>query len=806
MKKFKKTLFVPVIDAQGLPISATLAKNSKPMFMPVSSPAWAYFHPNEEVAVINWAHGIEGFDPATCNFDVPITYGGKPLYGNYAWGSSVKGMKTYGLRRDVVRESGKSRKAEDGQRFGREWMSSALYGAGTGNMRIMLMPKGSVVGNHTIGDGCGIMAADFAKSIRNSNIPKIRLGRVNDSFQIAQRFPWETIRDEVTPMIMERLRTMHDPKAWNEVALLENEDKKLGLVELDADMMAHPYITNALSRHTHGMAIKLATTFPMKSYYKVAIPGDEVSEQGDLGLARYPIEAWNNNRSIDNRDKDVSKLKARVAELEAVQYTLTNKMMFAKGISVVVDRAEMPDGVDAILCDEDVKTWIGEKVCNVAVELVDAYLGFLSWWTKGSLVTVPYSTWELMGGDYDGDGCVITHLDNLPKVAEALKAFPTQPALKLPKSQSTWDQGDKRAYMIEKSMRASKIIGMATNALATLYAYSPEFQPIVALRCGFKCVKDMEAALQRLIRIGTDGFKTDVDVLGAEEECTAILTDIGTTAPWTKWKNNALVFDRVMPCFYDPMKGSRVAWDIPSTMDGTVGEILALALPELTEIVKMVRPEAELPMFYRDWAYCEDEDLIADAKSLNSAFGLACKRVDWTDENSSEHLKAWLEEAVTRWQEKSGKDRWELANATWVAVHETQVDTMPTALVFWAFPAEVETIISTKPGLAPEKEKPGAQKKKDYHVTGLQYSFKEMPSVLSTKALVVKIVEEKDGKKILRRVLVTPNLPGQLSAPVGYPAGSIGSFTRDSDVPEEGEYNVELVRIPNQKVWTVNIK
>ena len=758
-----------------------------------------------ELVIVNWL--FEGAEkPTEVELQKPIQYNSKTYMGWWAWGSAIKRGYTIGMQHDWLRESGIAAKSEDGQRAGRAILPNALYGAGIGTLRVYLAKKGEQINGMPVEDGFGYTRKGIASKVRNTR-SEIQLGQVRDSFHMAQRLEWGgALAAETTPLINERLITMSDPLKWLKESHMK-ADEKLALLEMQPRMALHPYIANGLSRSSQEIAARLATSIPMNGVYRVAVPSTvaTVAFDGKVILGRYPMDSNSSERAIEGVN-DQAEID-RIAELEVAQYTLVNKNLFAKGDTGIVDDALLViDGeqYDMALCNEDIKMAVeGVDAIRSKREIVDElYLGFTQVWAKGSAVGIGYSQWAKMGGDFDGDGAVVVDCTERPALWNAVDAMPEGTSYKLPKSRSTWDQGDKRANMLVKSLQCATIVGFATNVAATTFAMQD--RKWLARQLGYTTPEALDKVLNHLIKVGTDGFKSDVDTEEAAKRCahlqSALTKIIGKGAPWCSWNHDTYAFKHAVPAFIGEGKGMTkedVRIGIPSVMDGTIPQICKITLPSI-EAFLTIQIEAKPLSAFTNWAQDVSEELFAEAEKLQLAYNGRVKSTNFSDDNSVGNFVSWWDGAVQAWIEQHPEiGRANLAAALWRVAHSSRSANAGGGSVFTATPLHDEVMaIIAHPGLTRDSR---------VVLTGLQYNLPA--NMLKRLECVVKIADftsQSHGKAVVRKVVITA-IKGQKPATGGYPEGTLALVSASGAQPEDGEY-MAVIEQATDKTWTCKLE
>jgi hypothetical protein len=796
-RKLDSLITLPVINSNGqrmypqaeMDLGGEFLKH--PLKIDIRNTAWAHYFPGEPVVVVDQRLS-NGLPPETIGDLVKeIEYDGRKWRGDRGWGSSIKGYRSYGMTRDIPVQSGIFKFEEDRVRVGRWLLFNAYYGAGIFNgLKVRIVPRGTTFGNHMIHDGHGLVSRKIAEAVKNQLQPKIVLGKVADSFQVAQRLPTTPeVMSEVDALVQKRLDLLRKDGEWAKL-VLEDQKSKLLWTQLDTDMLVHPFVTNAVTRSTKKTAMAVAASVPLNEDYRVVIPGDALSRVGRIHLGRYPMQAKENNRAFDTTgDARSAELEEWVKGVEVIQYTLTNpNEFFAKGTMALTD--EDLGGADVVICVDDVKL-AADKDAYTGQEwhtVNDCYFGIGAWWSKGSAVTVPYEQWSRMSGDFDGDGAVVGDLSELPHIFNAIADLGEQPAVKLKKTKTPVSE-DGAARVMLRAFESAALVGMATNVLATLLGSN---KPIAyAAKLGFTSVDDALDALNHLIQVGTDGFKTNADTREAKEKCMDMVQH--GFVPWAGWKRSDLAFVTVIPEISD-----RGGVHINGDMTAMVPRIAKMTLPVIKELLTNMRGAAPMDLVnFRDWAVQPEEWLLEDVKDLNRQFYNAMKSLDWTDEDAHESAKAWLDRMITGWKTKRKvKSNWVLANALWWGVHNSKSKGAG-AIVFWAFPNEAAQIIMEKPGLK-VNGKPAIK------VLGLGKHFDVPPMHYRGPVRIERQVVLDDRNRAAIRGFLCADLP--IDHPnAELPDNTIGTISNESWVPEPGDYfGADLTQV-GDSMWLLTL-
>jgi hypothetical protein len=315
-----------------------------------------------------------------------------------------------------------------------------------------------------------------------------------------------------------------------------------------------------------------------------------LNKSGRHVIYRYPIDNWGSIQAVNVR---ANKEAERITNLEVVQYTLASKEFFAKGCLGIVDNLPY----DIILCSDDIK-------------MVSGVLAFTQWFDKGSAIGVN-AKWakDPMGLDHDGDLVVLVDCGAFPKLWEAVSHFPKAETPKLVKTKSPIGKEEKRPEMIRKSMM--NLVGYASNLMTETFMVTD--REWLAQQLGFKSEASMDERLNYFVKVGTDGFKTNVDQEPVRKHMGILqqkmLKMFGVMAPRTSWPND-WAFTRGIPEVDGEDKEA-----IKPFMTGTIPQIARLTLPNLKAVLETPIKVGPLTAF-RMWARPVDSVQYECAKVL----------------------------------------------------------------------------------------------------------------------------------------------------------------------------------------------
>ncbi len=833
-------LDVVVINRRGYPTGEKRA---------IANTVWGEFFADKPIVMIDWLlNGSEDeptaddlAKPITFMGDEPVGYKGLAFFGCYGWGSAIKRGFTIGMTEDLLRTTGMAHKSEDGQRAGRAYTPNAMYGAGRGTTRIYIAKKGELIaGRHPVDDGFGYASTSYVAIMRNKTTG-IQLGQVRDNFHMTQRLAWSPeLAKETLPHIAIAINDLTDGTKLIRSNRVKMDDKET-LVSLDAQMLLHPFVANHLNQKSQEYAVRAATSIPMAGKYRVAVPTtvpyDTVNRLGGIAsllkaiIGRYPMDSNNSETAVQpipaDHDLVVSEI-ARIAAMAVIQYTLYCHKFFAKGQVGMLTDAEMiirGNQYDLVLCEEDIKmAVIGvTKTRQLQQITIDAYFGMTMYYQPGNAVGVNPELWKHMGGDFDGDGIIIVNCAFRPALWDTCRALLPGMSDKLNKTNTDFEtSGDKRIDMILKSRICAKIVGYATNVMATTFAVKN--RKALAYELG-KTLGNQESKLDLdwwlnfWVKVGTDGFKTDVNVDQAYKALSIVqgqLSDLlGGGAPWCGWHKDPMVFKHTVPVFYFEkdathergMTKEEARTCVPATMDGTVVDILRITLPQMHEFLT-IGIDAKPLSHFKYWALRVSDELNESAIGIQRKYGGRASATNWTDPDSIDQFKVWYRTVLVEYDDLWQKyTRLERASAIWQVAHSSQAAHNGAGAIFQAemYKEEVHQIITDKPGLRQQNNSDantvilvGLANVLD---ASLQGEIKGEP-MIRCDVIVDEFTthDRKDARKTTIRKIVRASVNGQTANLGGYPIDTLGTVVMGGGQPDSGIYCAVITR-ESDKSW-----
>ena len=262
--------------------------------------------------------------------------------------------------------------------------------------------------------------------------------------------------------------------------------------------------------------------------------------------------------------------------------------------------------------------------------------------------------------------------------------------------------------MILKSMK--NLVGFATNVMSMTFALKD--REMVAHKLGFKTIATMDEFLDYAIKVGTDGFKTSVDMDGVERRLNMIQSNLqrmGIRSPWSGWPNDN-AFRRFVPyvliekvdtgkplpkgCAYWYVQGetepvflteNEIENSVMPWWDGTIATITRMTLPSLKSILDTpikTRPLTE----FRNWAMKVTELQYGTARVVQDWFNARIQRVNFSDPENIAKFKAELQVELVNWTEREQLDLKVAASALWRVAHSSRSDRCFSGVCVHGFP------------------------------------------------------------------------------------------------------------------------
>lgn len=821
---------VPVVDQAGVEINMAAGYADLSPQVIRNTPLGELF-PGELVVVIDWL-AMDGKKPSVEELQVPVVFDGKKYHGAYGWGSMVKMGKTIGLTKDIGQDAGMFKFVEDGVRLKRWLLAEGVWGGfRADDLRVLVVEPGEIIDGLPVEDGFGYIADDLAVAGHNGH-GSIHLGGSRDSSQFWQFVPWmKPVRELCEPILFERMVALSDPMTRALTGSEFQEGKKRWL-DLDEQMVYHPYVANALARQGQDLFYRSATTVPTGAQVRVAVPAmpgvETVATTEDIIAWRYPIDQNGTVRPIEGIDTPEMQAEIeRVEALETIQFSMSSRTFFASGVFGVVPRSQL-SGADIIICSENIKLAV-EGVKNarkrLGVRVEDGIVvTFCQWWSAGSAISINAEWYKrVQGGDYDGDleTIIQIHQEDVDwaPVAEELAAVPVGTTPKLRKSKQVLAKEDNRAKMVVNCME--NLVGFACNLRDT--TFMTDDREAVARRLGWSSEGAMDAALNFYIKCGTDGHKSGVlyrrrRVQGRWKDFPVTLTELmqelgrlqstmlrvfGVVCPWARWKGDDYMFRHQIPkvvtcqAELEEMRPDDAKMAVRWWMNGTVAEVARITLPSIEASIEH-QISARPLTHYLEWAPKVSEDTFEVAKSLQIAYNIRVKRVNFTDADGVRSFKAGCVERFKAAAETLDVSEAELGYALWRAAHGARSKTAGAGSVFLSCPDVAEHIIADRPG------KNDRAKSEETVVLGLGFNLLSPPPSWAGEVEIREVWQSRGGKRVARKALIPIDTQEFAFRPKGvgspWPLDMIGVVAADQIQPEEGCYLLDLRQL-GPKSW-----
>ncbi len=721
------------------------------------------------------------------------------LYGDVAWGSGIKDLKTTGVSesvRSMARQLVKFQ--EDDYRWDRSQLANASAGV-RGELAISQVADGTVITllngqQEVIKDGRGLIAADvydLAMTQAAFDMVTFQHSWSSGGPHFVQRLDLnETLWAELLPFLSAGVEMLNSGSHFLFTTACDAEAKRI-FVEADESqaMLHHPWVQRTVQQSKARAAYRLVTNGDLRMLGGVAVPcvgeelvlpsvrtmgGLDLSQEDEVIALRWPIDGWGSVR-IPAVCHDPAKIEWANSMVN-VQYTLTNHLADSfKGIATVIDRALLPaeyQGYDMVVSTEDRKLsseWV--KPEDVAASKVartyafeDAILVFIQVWGPGTAFGVPLSLQKAVNGDFDGDAMAVMPASLYPEITRQVRAWPQGANPKLPKVKTAIlaeDESGARVALL--SMMNG--VGYATNIMAWTFA-SPNRETLAGV---LGCTEDvLEQRIGRSIKLFTDIFKTSEDPAPTMQYLQTVaqgLKEAGYQRPaYLTWGKDKVGFYERLPKVGD-ISVEGLEWDdwdkrnhIPDTEDGlggTVAKIVRWVLPQIQAITEL-EPSAPLGHF-RNWAVVPATlEEYTFARRVIALYSELVSAVNFSDEDSwTEFLATWqsgFEGMLGSFEyNPAGISRERAVHSIWAEAHSDQrmSDLGPkgarvgASVAFVTDPAMAMEIIRSKPGLVPTEQA-------EVIILGLK---KQLPQARPGLQMAVR-VQEIAWKNASRQVLV----------------------------------------------------
>ena len=814
MKKLSNEYELDVIDQDGNLVETRVLHN-----VPVVELA-----PDENLVLIDW-RAADNIKPTLEQLMSPVSYNGASYHGAWMWGSSVKKCFTIGAEHDLPKVWGHTFD-EDAMRFMRlllgEGVNGGLVATKDDPLRVKVVKAGKMVNDrHPIQDGFGYIRRSVAEAGMNDN-SRIALSFSRDSAQFAQRLPLSVL-GTLMPSIKNRLDVLCEPGSRGMSTLTQLHEKQQW-VKLDNDMVKHPYVANALDRTSSDAFARGCMSVPTNSKVRVAVPANVRRIATDVPLVayRYPIDAWGSIQAVE-AEGSAAEL-SRIGGMEVIQFTLANRGFYASGCFGVLDDDEMPDGVDIVVCADNIKLRVGNPNKRKRVGMIDfeGVLTFNQWFDAGSAVGIGYKWFsEVMGGDFDGDlltffGAEDCGQDEFDAMFTAIRAFPKQGSPKMLKSKIRMSEGGRARFALNSMIN---LVGFASNLQASTFSVTD--REALALGIGFKSTEAMDDYFRQVMALAVDGYKSSkvyierngrkvlMTIPQTEENLGRIQTKIvgflGGLAPWNSWTKSETWFKHQVPFVIEQTIGQgmyKVAGrrepiyldkrerkgSVRPVHDTLIAEIARVALPALAHEIGTtvaVRPLA----YFKRWAPESTEAEIEAAAEYVDWYTYNAPRVSWSDGAAVQSFKNRCRIRFKKFVAEHEQMTEDVALAAiWHRAHSSRSSLSGAGAPFMAAPEIAARFVTEKPGLKTGKF--------SAVLVGLRNQMAEPLVSWAGKVTVEEREVLKNGRKKYRLFVKPVDATGLFFAPKAaddqYPEGYFGMLSEQSAGVKEGQYEAVI--------------
>ena len=374
-------------------------------------------------------------------------------------------------------------KAEDTVRMMRALLPNGTNfgGAHKTHAKIMIVKAGTIIDGMVYEDGSAAVSPEWCP-IQGK---PIKLGTTSNNFSIWQHLDWDVIKPDVEGVCHDQLvqdAEFFDPKQTIHRALPQVEDGvviarlehimdddsyKRRFLDKCGLLVKHPWFSSGAGSKTARLCLSqlFAPYVSARDYLAIAHTSWTCPE-GNWIVYRHPVISDGSVRAI-HCDPDAS-LPTDI--LWGVVGTLTGfwpsgEWFTAKFGGVV---RPLPEGVDIILCDENIK--IGKRMGDVTLT-ADCVLTIIQRFDPKALMGVPYAEGKKMNLDFDGDLINRICADNLPNIWKNVgehQDLSVNFKLKT-KSNTPWTQKDALRVLLN-AMGGS--MGWATNLRSWWFSVS----------------------------------------------------------------------------------------------------------------------------------------------------------------------------------------------------------------------------------------------------------------------------------------------------------------------------------------------
>jgi hypothetical protein len=506
MEKVKNFLRIPVITPDGVKLSEVVYRDTVfPYFHDVAQEPDLKKHGKDyPVVIVQWGMTLDGktFDVTSDDLEKEVTFEGNVYLANRWAGTQVKERRTLAVRYDVVpffqRFVSYAEQATKIQRCAIPMGQDAWHKQ---NLRVIYAKDGTVLGKNgrlVIEDGFGYIAADL---VSNYTGPRVSYKHGRQHSQVWQDIAWTpdfaNAAETAIKNYFEAVGTRRDI-FYEE---LEKTDFYKRLVDLNPMMEQHPFTQKKVAgRHSQWFLEKLST-LPVLMGVSVAapIPRHIPYLPGTMEAGIYYCHRYPKTSPVGTYVHRVKKITNEMYDWhtwlksnEGFQYTLTNQRESWKGVFMVVDRSEMPGGVDIVTSASNVKLGPG-RMRTVGKHMdkgetyeyimdVDTIIVVTQWYSKGSFggINMTYvgedgkpAAWAGPAQAFDCDGDLkFEGRIRDERIAKAIEASQIDDVLSL-KVKKTRSNADRTSHMLSNAFLGGIMVGQWTN-LRAWYLSLPE--------------------------------------------------------------------------------------------------------------------------------------------------------------------------------------------------------------------------------------------------------------------------------------------------------------------------------------------
>jgi hypothetical protein len=646
-------------------------------------------------------------------------------------------------------------KAEDSVRMMRALFSngSVFGGAHKKRMRIMIVKAGTVIDGMPYHDGSAAASPDLCP-IKGK---PIKLGTTSNNFSIWQHLDWEVIKPDVEGPCHDQLISdleFFDSKtvvhrAMPEVGsgvvisrlehIMDDDSFKRRFLDKCGLLVKHPWFSSGAGSRTARLCLsQLFSPYVSARDYLAVAWNCWTAPEGRWIVYRHPAISDGSVRAIHCGPDD--KLPTDI--LWGIVGTLTGfwiggEWFTAKFGGVV---RPLPDGIDMILCDEDIK--IGPRMGDITLE-ADAVLTIIQRFAPSAIMGVPYEEGKLMNLDFDGDLINRVMADKLPNIWGNVKDHMDRSAnfkLKL-KSNTPWSLREAVRVLLN-AMGGS--MGWATNLRSWWFSVSERgrldmipkiYDDIVELASVMNLDGEMEptlecvgGVLQYFVQYMIDSQKNmmcDTSVVyGAAAKLQSHFSVVTVKSPgYTSLKRSMMEGVGMVTSFpsftyeldqdiLDKIENDskyRQQWQykihVPPACDGVPAHCFMTNREEIYQIWSrvVVNPNPDAPRIFSTWVPTAAQvDLIAADKlcnlfylhTMNFSVAKSKGRINlYNPEDVKMFRNQWQDICITFVEKNFGGDMMRACIAFWRVTHD-KGDSKVCGAAFLGFPNEAEVVVT----------------------------------------------------------------------------------------------------------------